>query len=441
MKVLIVSYYFPPQNVIAAVRVGKLARYIADFGWEPWVLTLRSDLFPSAGDLPIEIPEGHVIRADLGRRMTRIAMNRQLARREGLIEAEAAGPAASGLRLAKGRLWAWLSAQFTDVRFPDRAMPWVRPAVRAGAEFLRGGSFAALFSSHGPPSSHRVAAALSRGFALPWVADYRDLWTQSHIQSRREPLQWLETRFERSVMKKACALTTVSEPLARQLESLHNKPVTVIPNGFDEEDYRFQPSGDRDGVFRIAYTGMIYPGKRDPSIVFQAVRRLIDAAKLAADKIEVQFFGSDSPLILELARRAGVESCVRVHPRIPNQEAIRRQIEADLLLLLEWPHPSAKGVYTGKVFEYLGARRPILATGPEGGVIESLLRETQSGTLVHDAAAAAAEIERLIEVKRVAGSTRLPQATDVLRPYTRRWQARQLARILDACVADGRAQS
>lgn len=438
MKVLLVSYYFPPQNVISAIRVGKLAKYLSGYGWEPWVLTLQDGIFPSAGALPIEIPEKRVIRADLGKLATLLVVRRQSAGEIKTTQPKVRGstniPPAPLSQKWKQDVWRWFSAQFTDVRFPDRAIPWVLPAVIKGRTLLQRKSFQAIFSSHGPPSSHIVASILAAQFGIPWVADYRDLWSNNHILCRREPFQWIETQIERWILKKACALTTVSLPLAVQLEQLHHKRVTVIPNGFDEEDYWYTPSDGEKKPFTIVYTGMIYPGKRDPSIIFQAVRQLIDTARFKPDAIEIHFYGSDKSLLKKLAQQHRVEDRIHLFSRIPNQDAIRKQTEADMLLLLEWSDPSAKGVYTGKVFEYLGARRPIMATGPAGGVIESLLAETQSGRLVVDAEAAARMIVRWAKIKQSVGTTRLSPDSERLNPYKRRWQAGQLAAVLTRAV-------
>ncbi len=431
VNVLMVSYYFPPYNFIGALRIGKLAKYLSQFGWEPWVLTLQDVIYPSAGRLEVEIQPDRVFRADLGGIATHIAKKRTLNRES--ERGQASIIATSSLRERfRHSLWTFVSAQFLDTRFPDRALPWFLPALVKGGALLKAQKFDAIFSSHGPPSSHLVASSLSKRFDVPWLADFRDLWSQNHIQIRKGVFQIMEAWFERKVMGRAMAMTTVSLPLAQQLQSLHGKKVFIIPNGFDEMDYNEeQPVSRQEGRFVITYTGKIYPGKRDPSIIFEAVRRLIDQKGINGEQIELHFYGSNELLLREMAVKYGVNANLKIFPMIPHKESIRRQIQADVLLLLEWAEPSAKGVYTGKIFEYLGARRPIIATGLKGGVIDDLLRETRSGALVEDVNEVVAEINKWRRVKKEKGTTWLHGQDERIQHYTRRHQAQQLANVLN----------
>lgn len=424
-RLLLVSYYFPPANTIGALRAGKLAKYLPDHGWEPWILTLRDGLFASAGALPVEVPAQRVLRADLGRLATRLAE-----RRRGRTGGGGAGRPGRGV-------WVRFSALFSDVRFPDRALPWCLPAIARGSELLRRERFDAIVSSHGPPSSHLVAAVLARRFRLPWVADFRDLWSGNHVHIRAGLPLRLETMLERRVLGRAVALTTVSAPLARRLAALHSKPVSVLPNGFDAADYAGEPPPERADSFVIVYTGTVYPGKQDPGPVLAAV------AALGAQgvRIELHFYGSDAPPLAAQAQACGAGAYLHLHPAIPHREAVARQQAADALLLLAWTDPGSDGVYTGKVFEYLGARRPILATGPGGGVIERLLADTGAGTLVRDRAAAVARLRELLRQKRECGTTRLPERAETLQLYTRRYQAGVLARLLEGVVGRTRVSA
>lgn len=443
MRVLLVSYFFPPANVIAALRPGKWVKYLNHYGVEPWVLTSEPGLFATAGVLPVEIPDRQVVRASL-------QLEPAPLKSPGATGEAFSAPAIPGVpdsddtsrligestwRLRTRRwVWNWF-ARYTHVRFPDRTLPWVPPAMRAGSALLRQHTFDAVLSSHGPPSSHLIAAALSRRFRLPWVADFRDLWTQNHLIMRAGVWQRLETRIERAVLSRASSLMTVSEPLAQQLRGLHDKPVEVIPNGFDEDDFRTVPP-DAEGPegLRIVYTGGIYPGKQDPSPIFAGLVHLRATRPTLAARVQIHFVGTNEPLLENLARRFGVQDQIIFHPPCSNAEALRWQATADVLLLLEWNDPSAKGVYTGKVFEYLGARRPILATGPAGGVVDTLLRDTESGELIQDAAGAVRFIERCWDWKQSRGTTRLMDRTALLEPYTRRYQAGQVAGVLRAAV-------
>jgi len=442
LRVLVISYYYPPWNVIGSVRLGKITKYLSEYDCEPWVLTLETGLFPNAAGLAVEIPDSRIIRANLGSCFTRLVRQRlqnisptlPIVSDNGSIRQRLS----SLVMLVLQGLWRYASAQFSDTRFPDRALPWVQPAIKKGTALLKEHRFDAIVSSHGPPSSHIVAAALAKKFNLPWIADYRDLWTQNHFQKRHSLAQWLETRLEKRLLRRASHLTTVSEPLSQQLRELHRTPVTVLHNGFDAADFLLNDVLKTSDKFMIVYTGMIYPGKLDPTPLFAAIRLLYAKWPEVAKHVEIHFLGTDPSLVAHIAAKSQINDQVFIHPRLPNREAIRWQQTADMLLLLVWDDPVAKGIYTGKVFEYLGARRPILATGPSGGVIEALLRETKSGELVNSAEQAAQMILAWWQVKQRTGSTRLPEQADILRPYTRYYQAGILAGVLRVAVENHR---
>jgi len=176
---------------------------------------------------------------------------------------------------------------------------------------------------------------------------------------------------------------TVSKPLADDLSRLHiHKPVYVITNGFDPEDACFDPP-ELTEKFTITYTGALYDGKRDPLMLFEALKNLITDGIIDPDRVEVRFFGSQDPWLLDEIRDANLDGIVRVFGFVPRDEALQKQRESQLLLLLLWDNPQERGVYTGKVFEYLAAGRPIIALGGlEECVVKDLLNETQAGHYV-----------------------------------------------------------
>lgn len=448
MRLLIISYSFPPANYISALRVGKWAKYLERAGIETWVLTLESGLFPSAGEIPVEIKSERVIRAGMGRCLTKYLNQRQTgvqrsrySKQNNVSEAKFIGDVSSHTsgtnQTILKSIWSWVSSKFSNVRFPDRALPWVLPAIRAGSETLQLRSFDVILSSHGPPSSHIVASVLAKRYSIPWVADYRDLWSMNHVHPRSGLFQWFEMMFERRILQRASALVTVSEPLAQQLQSLHTKPVYIIPNGFDEEDFvSIEPvPQEKIDTLQIVYTGMIYPGKRDPSPLFKAIASLNALTTSKVPCVVVHFVGADSKIVFENARKYGVEKHVVCHPRCSNLESLQWQVNSDALLLLEWCDPAAKGVYTGKVFEYLGALRPILAIGPSGGVIDALLAETGAGRLMVEPKAIMAWLTSIYKIKQERGTTRLQSGNRLIVQYTRRHQAAKLAVVLRGAVA------
>jgi len=131
-------------------------------------------------------------------------------------------------------------------------------------------------------------------------------------------------------------------------------------------------------LITIVYTGTIYEGKQDPTRLFAALRELFDEG-LGESDIEVEFYGDEQAWLQEEIERYELLNTVFQCGRVSRKAALQIQREADILLVLKWEDPQENGVYTGKVFEYLGARRPILATGGHDDVVTELLLETGAG--------------------------------------------------------------
>ncbi len=151
---------------------------------------------------------------------------------------------------------------------------------------------------------------------------------------------------------------------------------------------------------------MIYAG-RDPTPLFRALRLM----GRAADGIRVEFYGSPGAAILAGAARHGVSEKIRARDSLPHDEVVQLQCQADVLLLLQWNNPSEAGNIPGKLFEYLGARRPILALGYEAGEMARIVRARAAGLLANDSNTIARQLEAWCEEKRKTGHIAPPPET------------------------------
>ena len=211
------------------------------------------------------------------------------------------------------------------------------------------------------------------------MADFRDLWTQNLAATQIPVLALLEKRLERKTLSAADALVTVSQPWAERLRSRYSpKPVYSIANGFDPDDF-LANEAVLSKQFSITYTGQLYQGKRDPTILLEVLQALISEGALSRNDLSVHFYGPIEPWLPTLIERYGLTDIGQIHGSVSRDEALRVQAESQLLLLLGWSDPNETGQHTGKVFEYMGARRPILAVGGAPGVLTELLTETNTG--------------------------------------------------------------
>jgi glycosyltransferase involved in cell wall biosynthesis len=173
-------------------------------------------------------------------------------------------------------------------------------------------------------------------------------------------------------------LIAVSDPWAERLKQRYpSHEISTVPNGFDPDDFSPRPSLTQK--FTITYAGVLYRGQRDPTVLFATLRKLIQGGILRPDDIRVRFYVPPEPWLTPLIQRYQLEEVVQVNGLIRRSEVLQREMESQLLLLLSWTNPKDSGLHTGKLFEYLGARRPILAIGGNRGAMTQVLDETKAG--------------------------------------------------------------
>jgi len=189
----------------------------------------------------------------------------------------------------------------------------------------------------------------------------------------------IDKRLEKTVLSQADMLTTTSEPLADKLWRLHRHiKVEAIPHGFDPDTLNSSPSKVTD-KFTITYTGSFERIKRSPSMLLLALRNLINQGIIDKEVIEVRFYGKQDSWIEDEIRSYLLSDIVKQYGYISMQESQTRQRESQLLFLPKWDDYNERGIHSYKLFEYLAARRPILATGEYRDVVNDLLVETNAG--------------------------------------------------------------
>jgi len=416
MRILIVSWYFPPANTIGAVRIGAMARALAGMGHDVRVLAGKDLPFPRT--LPVPIPESHVTRApwwDINRVPDQaVARLRAILRRSGSQpEASPAASAAIGAPAGDGgtqmtkRLRRYLSELYVDAtNIPDARIGWYGAAVRAGRELLRSWRPDVIYASGPPFTGLLIGNRLSRWSGVPLVCELRDRWSDDPYYPAPAWRQIVESVMERRVLGRAIGLVTVSDPWAATYRMRFGKPVEVVQNGYDPE-YGADPAPTAGGdTLRIVYTGGIYPGRRDPSPLFAAMALLGGQAA----GVQVEFYGTDPDLVLPLAAQHGVVGAVTVQPMVTHAEAVALQRSGDVLLLMQWSDPREQGNVPGKFFEYLGARRPILLLGLAGGVPDTIIRAREAGFSSTDPQAIAGQLAAWVAAKRAGGVPATPAA-------------------------------
>ena len=352
--------------MIGCVRTGKTAAYLSRFGHEVRVVTAREQGLPFRS-LPVELPQGAVTTTEwVGpRRILDKLTTTDLSPSRNSV-----GLRAKLVRLLRGVAY-----------LPDPQVGWIPYAYAAGSRLIRESRPDVILASSGPPSSLIVASLLSKRFGIPWIGDLRDLWSGNQNYPFPRWRRPVDRQIERRVLSSAAGLVTVSEPLARSL-SAFGPPVSLVLNGYDEAEYgHTQRTRPPSTNLRIVYTGTLYP-KQSPAPLFEAVSRL-GALK---GRVKLVFIGPPEAQVRATRHAEKIVEQIEVQSMGPRPIALAAQVDADVLLHLLFNDPEHTGVYGAKIFEYLRARRPVLAVGDTRNVTAQLVNERGAGVATSDPA-------------------------------------------------------
>lgn len=295
-------------------------------------------------------------------------------------------------------------------------------------------NFDVVISTFGPSSSHFLGCISSFAFNCKWIADYRDLWSLNPYTKRNNIYKIMLSYFEKKLLLRAWCITTVSEPYMEKLEAFHNKKVYTIRNGFDSSvDFNYAKSdsfnsGNTTDI-NIVYTGNLYPGRRDPENLFKAISELQTEENISKRRLKISFYGEKLHAIEEKLKKYSIENHVTCMGVVGREESLRVQQNADILLFLDWPDPSADGTIPAKLFEYLSASRPILAIGVlENGSVSRILKETNAGILVENNVQSIKEF--LLKLLRDGRTDWYSPKIEEIRKYDRNDQLEKLSNII-----------
>ncbi len=420
-NVLVIAYYFYPFQNVASLRFRGLAKYLDEFGWTPHFLTTS---LPDKPDERFCVIQTHYP----GNAGALLKQKFHFNPRKGLQE-QIKIPAA----ILENKLP--ITTKMVDfirgfIAYPDEQKKWLPYAVETGHQALLTESFSAIISSAGPVTAHLIAAGLKKMHGLPWIADFRDLWTQNHYYPYVLARRLIEKKLERKTIAYADALVTVSQPLADKLGELHSgKKIFTITNGFDPDEIQETPLTKQ---FTITYAGLVYAGKQNPEPLFAAVKKLIDQQVIHSKNIVIRFFGPPLHWLDEEIKRYRLETVARQYGSVPREIVLSKQRESQILLLLNWNDPNEKGVYTGKIFEYLAARRPIFALGGAADdVVSHLLNETGAGIHVVSEQSILKTLKSWYLEYWSFGCVRYRGKQNAINQYSHREMARKYAQLLD----------
>jgi len=356
-RVLMVAYYFPPLGGIGSVRMREFAHHLPAYGWHPIVLAPRNGAYMR--DERALYPEDLVLRS------RSIELSR-LGKRALRIGGDDVAPAQIGRLRGAVR-----AAARNTLYYPDAQVGWFAPAVARGLRALRAHPFDLIFSSSYPITAHLIARLLQRYSKLPWIAEFRDPWSERLAPGSRAKDR--ADRLEAAPARGAPGAVMPSPSWAPLPAAKWGRPVRVITNGHDLDSTCVARPGPQE-KFVVGYLGSFYPDRQDLNAAFEAIRQLNDSGARRVDGLRV--IGEVHPIMLAELKRRGLASLLDVTGFVPQDQAMAA-LRSCSALLFAGPRDAReilRGEIAGKVFEYLASGLPIVYVGVSDCDAADLLR-------------------------------------------------------------------
>jgi glycosyltransferase involved in cell wall biosynthesis len=418
MKVLLVTFYFPPAGGAGVPRVLKLAEHLPQLGIETHVLAPDDPKWVHR-DESLPVPAG-----------TTVHRARYVGPRGRRPADELHG--LSGIK----RIARTTTLSGRRLLMPDENVSWTLTAVPAALRIVREQGIDVVLTSSPPNSVNLIGSTVKRRAGLPWVADLRDSLVAHPHRALERRLVRLKEQSQRLVARQvadnADAIVVVSAAIADEISAWSPAgEVVEVPNGCDFEEFE-DLSYTRGEQFTITHAGSFF-GRRDPRPFLSALQRV--------EGVTARFAGDFRPGDREWAQALGLDGRLQLVPFVSRKESLRLQRTSDaLLLLIPDADGRGKGILTGKLFEYIAAKRPILALIPPDGEAADLLRQTGAGIVVapddNDAIAAALQDLRDRWRNHTLDTVLLdPETNDNL---SRRHRSEQIAEIVRTAAKQAR---
>jgi len=382
-KALIITYYWPPSGGAGVQRWLKFVKYLREFGWEPVIYTPLNPDFPIvdatlSADIPVDI---EVIRTPIWEPYTfykKITGGESTPRIEG---GAVNNKKSSGII---GQLSVWIRG---NLFIPDARKFWIRPSVRFLRKYLKQHHIDVIISTGPPHSTHLIAMRLKEITNIPWLADFRDPWTDIDYYKEMKISAFADRKHKRLELKTITlcdAMVVVTQEMMTNYEKIGGKNIHLITNGFDPVDMAVG-AAIPDEKFSISHIGTLPPAFNMKGL-WTVLAGLADTIPDFRNNLEIRLVGKVDSAVTDEITALGLLDQLAIPGYVSHDKvALLMKQSAVLLLVINQNSPNAKGILTGKIFEYLASGRPILAIGPTEGDLAKILEESEAGIIVgHD---------------------------------------------------------
>ena len=445
-KVLFISYPFPPMGGSGVQRTVKFAKYLPKFGWEPIILTVKApkqnqsnEYDPTLlNDFPHDLRVYRTICLDLNTIWGTFFWHnngvgsQQMSTQRERSKCGNRSNTKHLLKIVKSLLNTWAF-------IPDDKIGWLPFAVVKALQIIRDCNVDLIYSTSNPYTDHLIGAIVKRFTRKPWIADFRDPWTDNIYHSNRYyrgRFGWMrkaiDTRLEQYILNAAdCVVTTTEQTkdsLFHKSSQESRAKFFAITNGFDLADFYDLHPKRVSQSFTIVYNGSF---RRDsPEIFMMGFKQA-----LMEDKLDVHlvFAGNVGKKYEELIDKIGLRSHVYTMGYLQHKDSLSFVFGADLLLLILNSDLRAAEILPAKLFEYMASRKPILAVVPEGAVA-NIVREMELGCVVSpDNPDEIAKTIRALYEKHSMGKLKVSKDVD-LEPFERHFLTSKLAGVFHSLI-------
>ncbi|MBX3163820.1 MAG: glycosyl transferase family 1 [Bacteroidetes bacterium] len=385
-KVLILTYYFPPAGGAGVQRWLKFVKYMRNFGCEPIVYTAENGEMPVIDEsLQKDIPKNITVLKtpiwepyDIYKRF--IGRKKSDKINASFLSENKKGGIAEKISV-------WIRGNFF---IPDARKFWIKPSIKFLNGYIQKNNIEYVISSGPPHSMHLMALGLKqKNPTIKWIADFRDPWTNIDFYEKLMLSSWADKKHHRqelSVLQNADCVISVGQSMSNEFLELYKnaggknfEKFKVITNGFDEEDISVQ-AVEKDKKFSMAHIGTLVKD-RNPQALWKVLSALVKENEDFKNQLEIKLVGKVDIYVKEQLETFGLTSFVKKIDYLPHDEVIVEQQRSRVLLLLVNNTKNAKGILTGKFFEYMISGSPILAIAPSNGDLANIMQQTNAGVI------------------------------------------------------------
>ncbi|MDC0380903.1 glycosyl transferase family 1 [Flavobacteriaceae bacterium] len=372
-KVLIITYYWPPAGGPGVQRWLKFIKYLPEFNIQPTVYCPENPSYPTLDSSLLQEVDSkitvlkHPIKEPLRFLKLLFKSKTNKLSKGGIPDSKKQGLFERFLLYIRGNFFV-----------PDARVFWVKPSVKYLSSYISKHQIDTIITTGPPHSVHLIGMQLKAKYQLQWLADFRDPWTDisyhKNLNLTKNPQQ-NHLKLEHQVLNTSDQIIVTSLQTKQLFSKITQKPISVITNGFDDENV---PSITLDSKFSLTHIGSLL-NQRNPILLWNVLSELVQEIPKFKANFQLVLVGNVSADVRTSIDSRGLTSFLKTVGSVTHNEAVMYQRKTQVLLLLEANTTEASYIIPGKLFEYINSNRPIVALGPKHSDIPSILKDTHTG--------------------------------------------------------------